>query len=311
MAKSEKLSWLKWYPSDLEAEPTLKFCSWEAGFLWVKMLGLMHYSPQRGYLIKENGEPYTEEDLVMTIAGATPQRIRDCLFQLETHAVYSRDRRGIIYCRKMVKGEKRAKNLKDQKTKSRDKSKIKSSKIEDKSDLEHSVSDGDIKENSISGNQALVIPESRVQSPETREEYKQQQQVKPRGPDHQTSAVVAVGKQISKITGWDKDPNWFGDYSRIGAWLAEGFDPDLDIIPTVQRVMASRKGSPPKNLRYFEQAIADANAQRLQPVAKGNPDHAQRSFSDRPAPAGKPSRSERARAALSRGLDDDTDEETI
>jgi len=308
VSKSEKLPWIKWYPADFEAETTLRFCSWEAGFLWVKLLGLMHFSPQRGYLLKKNGEPYTEADLVQTISGATEQKIRDCLFQLETHAVYSRDRRGVIYSRKMVKDEKRAMNLKKEKTKFRDKSEIKSRKIEDKSDLGLAATNGEIKEIPHSDKRSVVYPEARGQRPEAREEDKQQQHSMPRGPSPDTMAAVAVGKQISKITGWEKDPNWFGDYSRIGAWIAEGFDPDLDILPTVRRIMSSRKDAP-KNLKYFEQAIADAHAQRLQPVAKGNPENAQRPVRTSTA-TNTLSRSQRADAALQRAIDgDDTEDE--
>ena len=85
------------------------------------------------------------------------------------------------------------------------------------------------------------------------------------------SENVRIGKQISKFTGWEDDPNWFGDYSRIEAWLAAGWDPYLDILPTVKRLMERKQGPPPKTLKYFEQAIADAHATRLSPTPEGNP----------------------------------------
>lgn len=159
---------MKWYPADLDAEPTLRFCSWEACYLWVKLLGLMHHSPQRGFLIKQNGDPYSEHDLVLTIHGATEEKIRNCLFELESNAVYSKDRRGVIYSRKMVKGEKRAKNLLDKKIKNEDKSEINRSKNGDKPDLESPVSNGKTKENSSSGDRSVVKPEARSQKLEAR-----------------------------------------------------------------------------------------------------------------------------------------------
>lgn len=81
---------------------------------------------------------------------------------------------------------------------------------------------------------------------------------------------VEVGKQISKITGWDSDPNWSGDYGRIEQWLANGWDAEKDILPTVRKLMGKRSG-PPGNLKYFEQAIADAHASRLKPLPEGKP----------------------------------------
>lgn len=78
---------------------------------------------------------------------------------------------------------------------------------------------------------------------------------------------VHIGERIAKITGWDKSPNWFGDYSRIEQWLADGWDEHLDILPTVTRIMANRTG-PPGSLKYFERAIAEHRQARLSPLPK-------------------------------------------
>lgn len=167
MAKQDKLPYARFYFSDLDAEPTLKLCSWDSCWFWIKMLGLMHASPQRGYLLKANGEPYTESELVTCVAGASLERVRTALFELGANGVYSKTRNGHIYCRKIVKGELRAKNLdRDKKSKSGDKSEINSSKNGDKSDLALAATSENEKEISDSGSRTLVIPESRVQSPE-------------------------------------------------------------------------------------------------------------------------------------------------
>lgn len=97
------------YPQDWQAEKTLNFCSWEARYVWFEILLLMHQAEPRGFLLKNNGQPYSEADLVEVIHKATPQRIKDCLFELETNHVYSRDRNGVIYSRKMVKAERKKK----------------------------------------------------------------------------------------------------------------------------------------------------------------------------------------------------------
>jgi len=160
-----KLPYLKWYPQDLEAEPTLKLCSWEAGFLWVKLIGLMHQSPERGFLLKNNGLPYSEEDLVRVLAGATIERVRTCLFELETHGVFSRDRRKFIYSRKMVAGEKKTRNLKTKNKDNRNENQTKNGHFDD---FAPQPSDGNIKEKEAPGVRNVVIPESRVQTPEIR-----------------------------------------------------------------------------------------------------------------------------------------------
>jgi nitrogen fixation protein len=65
------------------------------------------------------------------------------------------------------------------------------------------------------------------------------------------------------------DPNWFSRHGRVAQWLANGWDLELDILPTVTRIVASRKSrgkTPARSLEFFEDAIADALAARTAPV---------------------------------------------
>lgn len=103
---------------------------------------------------------------------------------------------------------------------------------------------------------------------------------------------VEVGKQIAALTGWDKSPSWFGDYTRVEAWLAQGWDPEADILPTVRRLMQGRS-DPPQSMRYFEGAIANAHAARMSPLPKGKVN----GTAER-----KLTKSERARIALDEGM---------
>ncbi len=121
----------------------------------------------------------------------------------------------------------------------------------------------------------------------------------PRSVSHETKPerktdTVSVGKTIAAITGWDADPNWFGDYARIEVWLNAGWDPDLDIIPTVRRLMVGRS-APPRSLKYFEGAIADACAARTSPIPKGSPNATHHP---------KPTQHDRLEAAGREALDD-------
>jgi len=81
---------------------------------------------------------------------------------------------------------------------------------------------------------------------------------------------VTLGKQISKITGWDLNPNWTGNYSRVQNWLANGWCPERDIIPTIKMIMQRKRGDPPSGFNYFEKPIADAYAARNKPLPEGN-----------------------------------------
>lgn len=54
--------------------------------------------------------------------------------------------------------------------------------------------------------------------------------------------------------------NWANpfDGSRIHAWLKAGADPELDVYPTVKRLMAAAGDKRISSLRYFDNAIAEA-----------------------------------------------------
>jgi uncharacterized protein YdaU (DUF1376 family) len=78
--------------------------------------------------------------------------------------------------------------------------------------------------------------------------------------------AVAVGRRVADIMGVAGDPGWFGDWGIAASWLAEGADWELDIEPTVKRLMARRNGhDPPRSLAYFTDAIAEARDRRMKP----------------------------------------------
>lgn len=86
----------------------------------------------------------------------------------------------------------------------------------------------------------------------------------------------AVGKRVLELMGVLNDPRWIGCAVRVDAWLASGADPEADIYPVITRLMAKRRDEPPRSLRYFDQAIADAVRNRTTPLPHGDrhaPDH--------------------------------------
>lgn len=60
---------------------------------------------------------------------------------------------------------------------------------------------------------------------------------------------------------------------RVRAWLDDGCDLDLDILPSIASCLAKKPpGWAPNNLKYFDRPVADAKASRLAPMPEGNPD---------------------------------------
>lgn len=78
--------------------------------------------------------------------------------------------------------------------------------------------------------------------------------------------------------GIDKDfrGSWSSQRPRLQVWLSK-WDLERDILPTVQRLMATRLKAgrgPPNTLAFFEGAIADAFASRTAPLPIGTPERA-------------------------------------
>jgi hypothetical protein len=51
-------------------------------------------------------------------------------------------------------------------------------------------------------------------------------------------------------------------YRPVADWIAQGADPELDILPTVRRVVARAGYKPPGSLGYFARPVLEAMAER-------------------------------------------------
>lgn len=93
------------------AEQSLVTCSENARYLWIMMLMLMNESEPRGYLVV-NGKPLTPHQLaVMTMTD--PAMIEARLDELESAGVFSRDRRGVIFSRRMIRESRKAQTARE------------------------------------------------------------------------------------------------------------------------------------------------------------------------------------------------------
>jgi len=59
-----------------------------------------------------------------------------------------------------------------------------------------------------------------------------------------------------------------GTTATIGAWLAAGYDLDLDVLPVITERTAKPRGSPIRTWDYFGQAIAARHAKRIAHAAR-------------------------------------------
>ncbi len=102
----DELEWIKWYPHKYLDEVGLRFVSLAAEGLWIELLMKMHSCSPYGNLILHGRAPSPTE-IVRMIGKGTPSQVSSCLQELERANVFSQTDQGVIYCRRMVRDNRR------------------------------------------------------------------------------------------------------------------------------------------------------------------------------------------------------------
>jgi hypothetical protein len=95
----------KFFWSDWESDPGLAQCSLAAQGLWMRMLCLAAQSDNIGF-VKIAGAAASDAQIAKH-ARAGEELVAELIQELEANGVFSRDRHGVIYCRRMVADEKK------------------------------------------------------------------------------------------------------------------------------------------------------------------------------------------------------------
>lgn len=99
-------TWTKFYWSDWESDPALRLCSLAAQGLWMRMLCIASAHDPIGYVaVAGRG---LDETALARMTGCSGSEVIDLLGELERNGVFSRDRTGRIYSRRMVSDAKKA-----------------------------------------------------------------------------------------------------------------------------------------------------------------------------------------------------------
>ena len=93
----------QFYPADWRKDPALSTCSLAARGLWIELICVAHESEEYGVLAI-NGKPMTIQQLARSV-GESAAMIGKLIDELEQSSVFSRDDRGCIFSRRMVKDE--------------------------------------------------------------------------------------------------------------------------------------------------------------------------------------------------------------
>ncbi|HEX2752343.1 MAG TPA: hypothetical protein VHP34_04415 [Alphaproteobacteria bacterium] len=102
----EKRPWGKFYWNDWRGDPRLKACGYAARGLWIEMLCIMAESDPTGYLTVSGTA--LEMTSLARLTGGTESEVNSLLDELERNGVFSRNRNGRIYSRRMIKDAKKS-----------------------------------------------------------------------------------------------------------------------------------------------------------------------------------------------------------
>ena len=104
-------TWSKFYWSDWRSDPGLRLCSFAARGLWIDMLCIAAEHDPVGY-VALGGKPLDVAQIAR-MTGGQPREVAKLLLELEANGVFTRDRRGCIYSRRMISDEKRARKSRE------------------------------------------------------------------------------------------------------------------------------------------------------------------------------------------------------
>lgn len=98
------LPWSKFFWSDYAADPALKLCSFAAQGLWMRMLCIAAEHEPVGY-VAINGRGL-DANGISRITGGSVEEVETLLAEMHENNVFSRDRRGWIYSRRLINDAK-------------------------------------------------------------------------------------------------------------------------------------------------------------------------------------------------------------
>lgn len=98
--------WSKFYWSDWESDPALRLCSLAAQGLWMRMLCIAAAHDPIGYVaVVGRG---LDETALARMTGCSESEVAALLGELDQNGVFSRDRHGRIFSRRMISDAKKS-----------------------------------------------------------------------------------------------------------------------------------------------------------------------------------------------------------
>lgn len=99
-------TWSKFFWADWQSDPALRLCSFAAKGLWMDLLCIAAAHDPIGYVaVAGRG---LNETSIARMTGGLESEVRVLLGELEQNGVFSRDRKGVIFSRRLLSDARRA-----------------------------------------------------------------------------------------------------------------------------------------------------------------------------------------------------------
>lgn len=227
-------TWSKFFWADWLSDTALRRCSAAARGLWMDMLCIAAQAAPYGYLA-EGDEPIPLEEIAR-LSGVSLKSARRLLDELERRRVLSRDDRGRIFCRRMVRDAEASQRAR--------------------------------RDGGKGGNPNLIKAAGapQVNPPVKGEDKPQKPDARSQRPESSLMPPVSALARAAKALGIEeatlrRHTGWiiFGD--MIEDLAAQGCDAERDVWPTIARIGA-RLRETPATPAYFRAAILEARDRR-------------------------------------------------
>lgn len=249
------------YWKDYENDESLRISSLAAQGLWMRLLCIAAKADPYGYILV-NGFPL-EATGAARLAGVTEGEAQSLLQELERNGVFSRDRKGRMFSRRMVRDA--AVRAKAQKNGAKGGNPALSASPSKERETRGSVNPPD--------NPPLKPPYPFPSS----QSLEEQQQLGGNVPDQTDRERLLVAIGANPVSG-QIGPNGrrlgtLADTEEAAKWTAMGLTLDQQCAAISERCAAMRKKNPhwtPGSFAYFTGAMADLAAARSAPLPTGN-----------------------------------------
>lgn len=243
-----KFIWADWL-----LDQPLRRCSPEARGLWIDMLALSVRSEPVGVLA-DGGTVLGVSDIARA-AGLRKPTAERLIAELERNNVFSRDDRGAIYSRRVVREHRARQSNKANGT--RGGNPQLTAKTAPAPDNPHKL---EVK------SQESGVKETKAKEPEATQQQRAAPVASPQPTAPLLRAVEVMGTTIDAL---HRKMAWMAFDYTFANWLEEGCDAERDVWPTIA-ALSGKLGKIPSSPAYFTEAVREARDRRR---GQGAPQH--------------------------------------